>query len=500
LRCCNERLVALSSPAPPDLTSRPRSLLYFASIDFPHVKARAIQVVSTCHALARAGCRVTLVVGQRERGPLAEHLARYGLEAHPGLRIVGVPALRLPSWTPAGLHRWYTRLWNWSYLAAVLLLLPFLLRGRPEALLARDYRLAWLLGKLRRWHRRRLVFEVHGLPSVEALDRAGPAPGPRLQREAERRRDLEQAVFDAAWLLLTITDCLRLRLIHAYAVTPDRVATVPDAARAPAARSGEPSAPPPAAQAGSAGGAFARPSGLTAPIQAVDGPRASAAATGGPSGLPPAANASARPRGVRPARLIYVGQLYPWKGVDLTLRALALLPACELTIVGGLPDDPQRGRLERLAAQLGVAERLYFTGPRPYREVPALLAQADVALLPLADGVVARCFTSPLKLFDYLAAGLPIVAVDFPTIREVLRDGENGLIVPSDDPVAMAAAVRRLLAEPDLARRLGDRAQADAREYTWERRAERILTAFARRESPDLLAVNRRPTSSVTAR
>src|SRR5204862_7553625 len=127
-----------------------------------------------------------------------------------------------------------------------------------------------------------------------------------------------------------------------------------------------------------------------------------------------------------PPTLIYVGQLYPWKGVDLLARALAEVPRAELLIVGGLPDDPWRRGLARRAAELGVADRVRFSGPQPYARIPALLASADVALLPLAEGLIARCFTSPLKLFDYLAAGRPIVAVDFPTIREVLRDGHNG--------------------------------------------------------------------------
>ena len=79
-------------------------LLYLASIDFPHAKARAIQVVSTCHALVRAGCHVRLVVGQREAGSVASHLDRYGLEPHPNFRIVGLPVYRLPPSLPFGLQ------------------------------------------------------------------------------------------------------------------------------------------------------------------------------------------------------------------------------------------------------------------------------------------------------------------------------------------------------------------------------------------------------------
>ena len=68
---------------------------------------------------------------------------------------------------------------------------------------------------------------------------------------------------------------------------------------------------------------------------------------------------------------------------------------------------------------------------------------------------MARYFTSPLKLFDYMAAGAPIVASDLPTVREVLTDGDNALLVPPGRPVdALAAAIRRLLVNPGLADRL----------------------------------------------
>jgi len=411
-------------------------LLYLASIDFPLVKARAIQIVNTCDALARAGCQVTLVVGRRDDGPIERHLARYGLTAHPHLRIVRVPAFRLPGWAPTLLQPLYTRLWNWTYLAAVLALLPWLLRSGPT-LLVRDYRLAWLLLKLGRLHNRPLVFEVHGLPSAELLDQRLPtAP---VEREAVRRRKLEQSVFDGAWRLQTITECLRARLIQDYRVEPERVTTVPDAARS--------------------------------------------AVAGGTEGSRRAAETGTVPS------LIYIGQLYPWKGVDLLVRALPAIERADLTIVGGLEDDPEHIRLERLARDSGVFDRVRFLGSRLYAEVPALLAAASIALLPLAEGIVARCFTSPLKLFDYLAAGIPIVAVDFPTIREVLRDGENALLVPPERPDLFAAAVRRLLDDPALAARLAQQARRDAEDHTWERRAARIVAALAPDRAPRLATI-----------
>src|SRR5262249_47042643 len=152
--------------------------------------------------------------------------------------------------------------------------------------------------------------------------------------------------------------------------------------------------------------------------------------------------------------------------VDLAVRALSEVPAAELTIVGGLPDDEPADDLRRLVGELGLTDRVHFAGPKPYAEVARLLENADVALLPLADGIVARCFTSPLTLFDYLAAGLPIVAADFPTLREVLRNGENGLLAPPNDPSAFAAAIRQVLDNPGLAAKLGAQARRDAAGYT----------------------------------
>ena len=96
-------------------------------------------------------------------------------------------------------------------------------------------------------------------------------------------------------------------------------------------------------------------------------------------------------------------------------------------------------------------------------------------LLPLPDEPVARLFTSPLKLFDYMAAGVPIVASDLPALREVLQHERNVLLARPGDPDSFAEAVRRLLGEPELARRLGQQAREDVRQYGWDARAAALL-------------------------
>jgi glycosyltransferase involved in cell wall biosynthesis len=174
--------------------------------------------------------------------------------------------------------------------------------------------------------------------------------------------------------------------------------------------------------------------------------------------------------------------LYPWKGAGLVVDVAARVPDAWAVIVGGqtngTADDPDITALAEQARALGVADRVELRGHVPYERVPAALAEASVALLPLPDEPVARLFTSPLKLFDYMAAGVPIVASDLPSLREVLRDGENALLANAGDADAFAAAVRRLLADRSLADRLGRQALIDVQQYSWDARARALLAVF----------------------
>jgi glycosyltransferase involved in cell wall biosynthesis len=164
--------------------------------------------------------------------------------------------------------------------------------------------------------------------------------------------------------------------------------------------------------------------------------------------------------------------------VDVAAR----LPETRVVIVGGqtnwTQDDPDIAELAERARHLGVADRVELRGHVPYDRVPHALSEASVALLPLPDEPVARLFTSPLKLFDYMAAGVPIVASDLPALREVLRHEENALLARPGDPDAFAEATRRLLADPGLAVRLGKQARADVSHYSWDARARSLLAVF----------------------
>jgi glycosyltransferase involved in cell wall biosynthesis len=172
----------------------------------------------------------------------------------------------------------------------------------------------------------------------------------------------------------------------------------------------------------------------------------------------------------------FVGFVRSWHGMDAVIDAMAAYQGprpVRLTVIG---DGPVRAELERQAARLGLAERVRFTGVVGHAEVPALIAKFDIALQPK---VVA--YASPLKVFDYMAAGRAIVAPDQPNIREILQHGRTALLFDPDAPGALWAAIRRLIEDAKLAERLGTaaRAELEARDYTWRANAERIVALAA---------------------
>ena len=172
--------------------------------------------------------------------------------------------------------------------------------------------------------------------------------------------------------------------------------------------------------------------------------------------------------------ICYTGQLYRWKGVHTLIAAMAALPEALLCLVGGAPGELADARA--LVGELGL-ENVQITGHVAPERVPLYQAAADVLVLPnTAQAAISREHTSPLKLFEYMAAGRPIVASDLPSLREVLRHGDNAWLAPPDDPAALTQGIQHLLAEPALAALLAAKAQEEVQAYTWEQRAERILS------------------------
>lgn len=344
----------------------------------PSEHAHGIQILQTCHALARTGERVRLFVKRNPERPVAdtaEALGRYGLAPHPGLAL---------EWLPTG-HKGLQGLWLRARIVTA--------RGRP-VFYVRQLRLAPLAAR-----RGPVVVELHAL-----------------------ERDTARAVA-AASAVVTITGALaeRVRALHAPAVP---VEVIPDAVDPAVFR----------------------------PVEAPG-----------------------------PPRVVYLGQLMPWKGIEVVLDALALLPGAQALVIGGAAGtDPRRDALARRARELGLAERVEWAGHLSQADAWARLRRGDVGVVPTRGGGSQEISTSPLKLYEYLACGLPVVASDLPALREVVHEGRNGLLFPDGDAAALARALDRLLGDAALHRRLAEGARESAAGWSWQARAARIRALVAR--------------------
>ncbi|NEO84106.1 MAG: glycosyltransferase family 4 protein [Spirulina sp. SIO3F2] len=170
--------------------------------------------------------------------------------------------------------------------------------------------------------------------------------------------------------------------------------------------------------------------------------------------------------------LAYAGQLYDYKGIPLILELATRFPDYHFLLVGGAVEDVAAIRA-RLQAQ-GLTN-IQLTGHVSQQLLPTYLYAADILLLPTSPQWKLASTTSPLKLFDYMAAQRPIVASDLPNIATILQDHVNGRLVKPDDVGAFESAIAELLANPTLAKNLAQQAYIDVQSRTWDTRAQHIL-------------------------
>ncbi len=167
---------------------------------------------------------------------------------------------------------------------------------------------------------------------------------------------------------------------------------------------------------------------------------------------------------------LFVGRLAREKQVSLLLEALARpeLTQAYLLLVG---DGPQRGRLERVARRLGVVDRVRFVGTVPYEEIPAYVALADLFV------TASQIEMLPLAVVEAMAGGLPVVGVDVPWARQIVRSGRNGLLAePNAESLARAWAA--LAEEEPLRARLSEGARATSEQYDLRRVTARMVALY----------------------
>lgn len=177
--------------------------------------------------------------------------------------------------------------------------------------------------------------------------------------------------------------------------------------------------------------------------------------------------------------LLTLGRLVARKGHDAVIRTLPAIAAQVpevLYIIAG--DGPERRRLEQLARELGVSERVLFLGAVPEINIPALYAAADIFVMPTRQ-IGADVEGFGLVFLEANAFGKPVVGGRSGGVSEAIVDGETGLLVPPNDPAALAEAVLRLWQNSDLAARLGERGRERVREeFRWEVQIQKIWPLF----------------------
>jgi glycosyltransferase involved in cell wall biosynthesis len=167
-------------------------------------------------------------------------------------------------------------------------------------------------------------------------------------------------------------------------------------------------------------------------------------------------------------RLLTVGRIVHQKGLDLAMRALGGLKDLDWKwrIAG---DGPQRGALQRLAEQLGIAERVEFLGWQSGEQLLACYRQANIFLFP------SRHEGMPNAILEAMASGLPVIASCIAGNEELVIDGQTGLLVGSEDVDALRVALKTLLTDPDLRRQMGIASRRRAEEnYSWETTARQF--------------------------
>ena len=185
------------------------------------------------------------------------------------------------------------------------------------------------------------------------------------------------------------------------------------------------------------------------------------------------------PLGTAKAHIGYTGSLHPGKGVELIVEIAQTLPDMKFHIVGGNTDQIEDWKTK-------AGENVVFHGHQPHKALPAYLAGFDIVLAPyqqkatIKSGADISRWISPLKLFEYMAAKKPILCSDLVVLHEVLKDGENAVLLPSDKPQAWVRAIEEVLSNATLKANLVENAYHDFKaHYTWDKRAENILKFIA---------------------
>jgi glycosyltransferase involved in cell wall biosynthesis len=403
-------------------------MLYISNARLPSPMAHGLQIIQNCEAFADTSIEdepveVTLWVPHTSRSESVDDLwAFYGVKRNFQLRRLPCMDLLHLTGTDSFLYRLLFYLQYGSFSLVVLIASLF---TAVDVIYSRDPLIVALIGSIRRFRpRRMLIYEVHQFATASI--------GRRIQRWALTLSDLAVAITEP------LRDKLQALQVDCSSPTPI--------------------------------------------IVAHDGIRRARFES-----LPTQGEARKQIGTHQDVFVVgYVGRLQTLgmsKGLDTLIDAISRLQdrGLRLLVVGGPEDTVVDYRAQWQAHGLS-SEYFIYAGQVAAEAVPVYLAACDVLAMPLPFTEHFAQFSSPMKLFEYMAAGASgaaILATDLPSWSDVVQDGVHALLVPPSDSAAMAAALKRLRDDPVLCRRLGAAAsELVFTDYTWEARAQKILVAL----------------------
>ncbi len=174
----------------------------------------------------------------------------------------------------------------------------------------------------------------------------------------------------------------------------------------------------------------------------------------------------------------YIGTLKTMgmeKGVSDCLKSLKFLDSSyKFLVVGGEKDDLEY--YKKMSEDLNVQDKVVFVGKVPYSEVSSYSSACDIFVAPYPENEHYSFFMSPLKIFEYMASKKPIITTSLPSVKEVLEDGKNAMLIEPNNPKQLAESIIKLKNDHELGVKLSERAFEDVKEkYTWDKRAKTIL-------------------------
>jgi glycosyltransferase involved in cell wall biosynthesis len=173
---------------------------------------------------------------------------------------------------------------------------------------------------------------------------------------------------------------------------------------------------------------------------------------------------------------LYLGGLMAGRGLEELIDAVGLVPEVQLVLLG---EGVHANRLRARVIERGLSSRIHFLPPVASDDVVEVAASADLGVSPIVDSCLNYRYSLPNKLFQYLAAGVPVVASDFPQVRDVVEGSGAGIVVDTSDPRRIADGIRLVLADPAEARRMGARGrEAVAERFNWDASARNLLEVY----------------------